>query len=398
MRRFARPFNTDLVYGSGSIYWGKQIHGHVIRNAIELTALVDLYGKTGCLTSAGYVFKKMVVKEVCTWNAMISALSLNGLFWEAAAVIKSMPFEPDASMLGAILGSCKIHGTAEMGNEVGKKLLELQPQHCGRYVARKAMVDAGIRKISAYNSDMFINNPNIMFHAMCTLLGSENETKNAFAQFLQIFYDRLKDDPFGDQMVVLYGREDRMSKHVSKSIEAAHRVGDREYEYGTKKGGMEVRINNRIYPHLAFQSITKVGSLLFASGPPAFLGCVPTGGPSFMTQLKTWAPGLLEILLSKNCPYLALYLQTSNLGYSWLTSWSFLGSYVVIAELCYAALPAYSIITNTHLLPQVCETVFEVTKDQSSSSDEGSEDTEAGRFPFEKSPIFVPPTTILLVQ
>ncbi|KAM0955783.1 hypothetical protein ACFX13_024735 [Malus domestica] len=248
------------------------------------------------------------------------------------------------------------------------------------------------------DSDMFINNPNIMFHAMCTLLGSENETKNAFAQFLQIFYDRLKDDPFGDQMVVLYGREDRMSKHVSKSIEAAHRVGDREYEYGTKKGGMEVRINNRIYPHLAFQSITKVGSLLFASGPPAFLGCVPTGGPSFMTQLKTWAPGLLEILLSKNCPYLALYLQTSNLGYSWLTSWSFLGSYVVIAELCYAALPAYSIITNTHLLPQVCETVFEVTKDQSSSSDEGSEDTEAGRFPFEKSPIFVPPTTILLVQ
>ncbi|KAM1188076.1 hypothetical protein ACFX2J_023931 [Malus domestica] len=137
--------------GSGSIYWGKQIHGHVIRNAIELTALVDLYGKTGCLTSAGYVFKKMVVKEVCTWNAMISALSLNGLFWEAAAVIKSMPFEPDASMLGAILGSCKIHGTAEMGNEVGKKLLELQPQHCGRYVARKAMVDAGIRKISAYS-------------------------------------------------------------------------------------------------------------------------------------------------------------------------------------------------------------------------------------------------------
>ncbi|TQE01543.1 hypothetical protein C1H46_012906 [Malus baccata] len=69
--------------GSGSIYWGKQIHGHVIRNAIELTALVDLYGKTGCLTSAGYVFKKMVVKEVCTWNAMISALSLNGREGEA---------------------------------------------------------------------------------------------------------------------------------------------------------------------------------------------------------------------------------------------------------------------------------------------------------------------------
>ncbi|TQD68732.1 hypothetical protein C1H46_045735 [Malus baccata] len=47
----------------------------------------------------------------------------------------------------------------------------------------------------------------------------------------------------------------------------------------------------------------------------------------------------------------------------------------------------------------IAETVFEVTrKDQSTSSDEGSEDTEAGRFTFDKSPIFVPPTTILLVQ
>ncbi|KAM2204726.1 hypothetical protein ACFX1S_024335 [Malus domestica] len=145
--------------GSGSIYWGKQIHGHVIRNAIELTTLVDLYGKTGCLTSAGYVFKKMMENlqpNEVTFVAVLTACALGklvkfGLFWEAAAVIKSMPFEPDASMLGAILGSCKIHGTAEMGNEVGKKLLELQPQHCGRYVARKAMVDAGIRKISAYS-------------------------------------------------------------------------------------------------------------------------------------------------------------------------------------------------------------------------------------------------------
>lgn len=42
------------------------------------------------------------------------------------------------------------------------------------------------------------------------------------------------------------------------------------------------------------------------------------------------------------------------------------------------------------------ETVFEVTrKDQSTSTDEG---TEAGTFTFDKSPIFVPPTTILLVH
>ncbi|KAL6140155.1 hypothetical protein ACLB2K_058456 [Fragaria x ananassa] len=47
----------------------------------------------------------------------------------------------------------------------------------------------------------------------------------------------------------------------------------------------------------------------------------------------------------------------------------------------------------------ISETVFEVTrKDQSTSSDEGTEDTEAGKFTFDQSPIFIPPTAVLLLQ
>lgn len=47
----------------------------------------------------------------------------------------------------------------------------------------------------------------------------------------------------------------------------------------------------------------------------------------------------------------------------------------------------------------ISETVFEVTrKDQSTSSDEGTEDTEAGKFTFDRSPAFIPPTTILFLQ
>lgn len=228
----------------GALHLGKQIHAYIIRNSTKLTvfigtALVDLYGKTGSLTSAGYVFNQMVYKEICTWNAMISALSSNsrekealdlfetmkkeglqpnevtfvavliacargkyiefglelfrsmsldfgivptmehygcvvdllgraGLLKEAAEFIESMPFEPDASVLGALIGACKIYGTTKLGNEVGQKLLDLQPQHCGRYVIlsninaamerwdhaatlRNMMVDAGIRKIPAYS-------------------------------------------------------------------------------------------------------------------------------------------------------------------------------------------------------------------------------------------------------
>ena len=49
--------------------------------------------------------------------------------------------------------------------------------------------------------DMFVNNPNIILDAMCSFLGL-NPQDCAFVQFPQIFYNQLKDDPFGNQMVV----------------------------------------------------------------------------------------------------------------------------------------------------------------------------------------------------
>lgn len=230
--------------GWGGLCLGKQVHGHILRNKIQFTvfmgtALIDVYGKSGVLKGAANVFDQMVVKEVCSWNAMISALSSNGQEKEAldlfekmkleglqpnevtfvavltacargklvehglelfrlmsedfgvvpvmehygcvvdllgragilgAAVkfIKSMPVKPDASVLGALLGACKIHGTTELGNEVGQKLLDLQPQHSGRYVVlsninaavqrwhdaadlRKMMLNAGVQKTPAFS-------------------------------------------------------------------------------------------------------------------------------------------------------------------------------------------------------------------------------------------------------
>ncbi|KAG7983395.1 hypothetical protein I3843_04G104400 [Carya illinoinensis] len=50
--------------------------------------------------------------------------------------------------------------------------------------------------------DMFVNNPKAVLHAMCMFLDSKSESKIAFAQFPQEFYDGLKDDPYGNQMVV----------------------------------------------------------------------------------------------------------------------------------------------------------------------------------------------------
>ncbi|PWA48838.1 tetratricopeptide repeat (TPR)-like superfamily protein [Artemisia annua] len=230
--------------GVGGLLNGKEIHGYVVKNegwisAFVGTALISFYGNMGGLVYAMNVFRGMVHKEVCTWNAMIGALASNGkqkealdMFdemksegWrpnevtfvavlsacarakfistgleifdsmltkfgvtplmehygcvvdllgragfleEAKAFIKRMPFEPDVSVLGALLGACKLHRDIELGNEVANRIRELQPQLCGQYVLlssinaeaekwdnarslRNVMVDAGIQKPPAYS-------------------------------------------------------------------------------------------------------------------------------------------------------------------------------------------------------------------------------------------------------
>uniref|UniRef100_A0A7N2MBL6 Uncharacterized protein n=1 Tax=Quercus lobata TaxID=97700 RepID=A0A7N2MBL6_QUELO len=77
-----------------------------------------------------------------------------------------------------------------------------------------------------------------------------------------------------------------------------------------------------------------------------------------MTQQKRWATGLLEVLLSKDCPILATLFAKLHwrqcLAYLWIFMWGLRS----IPELCYAFLPAYCIITNSHFLPKVQEQAF----------------------------------------
>lgn len=50
--------------------------------------------------------------------------------------------------------------------------------------------------------DMFVNNPRVVLHATCLLLGFDDEISCAFVQTPQKFYGALKDDPFGNQLEV----------------------------------------------------------------------------------------------------------------------------------------------------------------------------------------------------
>ncbi|XP_040379586.1 putative cellulose synthase-like protein H3 isoform X1 [Oryza brachyantha] len=52
--------------------------------------------------------------------------------------------------------------------------------------------------------DMFANNPQVVLHAMCVLLGFDDEIYSGFVQAPRKLYGTLKDDPFGTQQEVIY--------------------------------------------------------------------------------------------------------------------------------------------------------------------------------------------------
>ena len=68
------------------------------------------------------------------YGCMVDLLGRAGLINEAEEFIRNMPIEPDAFVLGALLGACKIHGKVELGESVMKKIEKIEPRKDGAYV------------------------------------------------------------------------------------------------------------------------------------------------------------------------------------------------------------------------------------------------------------------------
>ncbi|KAK4845721.1 hypothetical protein QYF36_008311 [Acer negundo] len=155
----------------------------------------------------------------------------------------------------------------------------------------------------------------------------------------------------------LKGKTD-IRMNPSNSLDAAHQVAGSAYEYGSSWGEKVGWIyGSTVEDILTGLTIHKKGwrSGYCTPDPPAFLGCAPSGSLATLTQQKRWSTGLLEILCSKNNPISATLKANLQfrmcVAYLWITTWGLRS----IFELCYAALPAYCIITNSNFLPKLQE-------------------------------------------
>ncbi|KAK7388076.1 hypothetical protein VNO78_22881 [Psophocarpus tetragonolobus] len=140
----------------------------LVPDAITFVNLLTACAHSGMVEEGRYYFDYMVhihgiepTKE--HYGCMVDLFARAGQLEEAKKVIDEMPMSPDATVLGALLGACRIHGNLELGEELGKRVIELDPGNSGRYVilgniyascgkweqvarVRKMMDDRGVKK------------------------------------------------------------------------------------------------------------------------------------------------------------------------------------------------------------------------------------------------------------
>ncbi|GLU20302.1 hypothetical protein SLE2022_365100 [Rubroshorea leprosula] len=108
-----------------SVYHGKQIHGYLLRNGLEIDpflaiSLVSLYIHCGKSASAQILFDKMEDKSLVSWNAMIAGYSQNGLPDEALVLFRQMisyGIQPHEIAINSVFGACSQLSALRLGKE-----------------------------------------------------------------------------------------------------------------------------------------------------------------------------------------------------------------------------------------------------------------------------------------
>ncbi|GER41546.1 pentatricopeptide repeat-containing protein [Striga asiatica] len=125
-------------------------HGGLVREAEEY---FDAIGKDGMVPSSEH------------YACMVDVLARAGRLGEAYAFVEEMAVEATASVLGALFNGCMSHGNFELAEVVGRRLVEMDAGHDGRYIGlsnvyavgrrweeaestRRVMESRGVRKLA----------------------------------------------------------------------------------------------------------------------------------------------------------------------------------------------------------------------------------------------------------
>lgn len=106
----------------GNFVLGKSLHGYCLRigfcsNLNVVTALIDMYAKTGCIYLARKVFDGLEEKDVVLWNCLIGNYAKNSLVEDAVVLLQKMRHEgvkPNSSTFVGLLSDWPASGSMQV--------------------------------------------------------------------------------------------------------------------------------------------------------------------------------------------------------------------------------------------------------------------------------------------
>ncbi|KAL5557015.1 hypothetical protein UlMin_039251 [Ulmus minor] len=132
------------------------------KNVVPWSVMINGYGLHREGNAALDLFLQMelsgIKPDATTYSTVLSACSHSGLSEEGLKAFNSMtannitpkmehmlawltflqgqrlPCEPSTSLLEALLGACRVHGNVEIGEKMGRKLVDLDPENSRSYV------------------------------------------------------------------------------------------------------------------------------------------------------------------------------------------------------------------------------------------------------------------------
>lgn len=134
---------------------GLAMHGHadealelfskMLEEKLETPNDVTFLGVLGACSHRGMVeegrryFDSMsrdyhIQPTIKHYGCMVDLLGRAGFVGEAYHLIRSMPVECNAIVWRTLLAACRLHGDLELGEQVRRQLLELEPDHSSDYV------------------------------------------------------------------------------------------------------------------------------------------------------------------------------------------------------------------------------------------------------------------------
>ncbi|XP_022942610.1 pentatricopeptide repeat-containing protein At5g08305 [Cucurbita moschata] len=126
-----------LIKESMDLFSEMQMVG-IAPDEITYLCLLSCCAHGGLVNEAWYFFdclhKHGMTPKVEHYACMVDALSRAGQVSEAYQFLCQMTVQPTSSMLGALLSGCMKHGKLDLAEVVGRRLVELDPDHDGRYV------------------------------------------------------------------------------------------------------------------------------------------------------------------------------------------------------------------------------------------------------------------------